>query len=131
MAVRDVEIQGRTFRIRPFAARDGSQVVLKLVGIIGAVQPSGNEAADGVALMGAIGSLPPAEFEWMQSKCLGCVDEHMGDRGYTPILHPDGQWAVVGLEDATPLVVALTLEVATGALADFFSAGQRSQEATR
>lgn len=124
MATRDMEIGGRKFQVRPFGAIEGSRVVMKLVGALGALQSTGDDTKDGAMVLGALGSLSDSDIDYVQRKALGCVDVALEGRGWTPILHEDGSWGVVDLETNAPLVLNLTLAVIVGALADFSAAGQ-------
>ncbi len=120
------ELNGRTFRTRPFHAREGSFIGFKVTGLVApylAGQPAGADAS--TAFMAALSTLPEADFLSLQDKCLRCVDEQL-KAGWTAILHADGSFAVEGMEFDAGLVLSLTLEALMRNLSGFFGAGAPS-----
>lgn len=141
--VTELTLQGRTFRIRPFKAKDGSFIAFKVAGLLGplfsklpALTTAGAPADGGasesaqmvVDLLPALGAitqgLSEADFDYLQGKCLGAIDEQLSGGNWVPILQLGGNaFGVPGLEENTPLVLMLTVRALATNLSGFFAEG--------
>lgn len=130
MAALEVEVAGRTFRIRQFGARDGSFIAFKVAGLVaplmlGASGAGGPEAA-AVNLLpmlgGAIQQLTEADFAYIQGKSLAVLDEKLA-AGWTALLNQNGSFGVPDLEDNAPLALNLTVRALAHNLRGFFADG--------
>lgn len=134
---KDVEISGRTFRIKKFDARTGSFMLIKITGLLAPlfknvdmgklkdvkdVSEVNPEAFNIAGLMSELGNLTEKDFTYVQDKCLQVCGE-MLPAGFAPVLHPDGNFGVAGLEDDTMTVLALTAHTLIFNVKGFFSGG--------
>lgn len=131
----DVEIMGRKFRIKKFDARTGSYMLLKIMGLVTPlfrkvdfdklkdvkdVNDVNIGAIDILGLVTELASLPEKEFNYIQEKCLRVCSELLA-AGPTPVLNENGSFGVLGLEDDTMTVIALTAHTLIFNVKGFFS----------
>lgn len=132
---KDVEINGRTFRIRKFDARTGSFMLLKITGLLAPLFKNLDlsklkeakdasevklEALNIPGLMSELGNLSEKDFEYVQGKCLQVCSELL-PAGPTPVLNSNGTFGVAGIEDDTMTVLALTAHTLIFNVKGFFS----------
>lgn len=128
---KDVEISGRKFRIKKFNAMTGSFMLLKVIGILtplfkGVDIKKFKDAKsledlniDFAEALSGLTSLPEKDFNDIQVKCLNiCFEDLPG--GLTPVLNDNGTFGVIGLEDDTMTVMALTVHVLLFNMMGFF-----------
>ncbi|MBG9773568.1 phage tail assembly chaperone [Brevibacillus laterosporus] len=130
---KDVEINGRKFRVRKFPARVGSFMIIKLTAILapmfaGIKQNLKAKSADDIINMDDIditgvleqlNNLSEKDFDYIQEKALSVCYETL-PAGLTPVLHANGAFGVEDLEDDTVTVMALTVHALTFNLTSFF-----------
>lgn len=120
---KDVEIEGRKFRINRFDALTGSYIAsLLLMQIL----PMGMGKQLGLDNL-TEGSLMKKEtFIELQKDCLKVCQEltNVGNVE-TPmfVMLPDGRWGVEGLQDETTIVLPLAIQTLVFNLSDFFQDG--------
>lgn len=131
MNTKEVQIKGRTFRIKKFGARDGSFIALKVAAILApmfegvdlkqAQEGKGVDTAgvDVFGMVGKLATLPEKDFAHIQGKCLGVCGESLAS-GYVPVLHENGAFGVNDLEEDTVTVMALTAHALIFNLSGFF-----------
>jgi len=123
---KDVEVNGRRFRIGRFDALTGSYITTLL---LMQMLPMGLEdRIPGVSSKGK-SIMDKETFMDIQRDCLKVVSElkPVGD-SIAPMLVmlPDGRWGVMGIEDDTLIVITLTISVLAFNLSDFFQEGALS-----
>jgi hypothetical protein len=127
---KDVEINGRTFRIKKFDAMTGSFMLIKITGIIAPMlkgvdlkklSESDGESFDFdyTIVLAEIGNLSEKDFTYVQEKCLQVCSE-MLSAGMTPVLNKNGTFGVIGLEDDTVTIMALTIHALAFNVKGFF-----------
>lgn len=135
METKDVVVNGRTFRLRKFGARDGSFIAIKVAGLIAPVfkdaslsklaEISSAEEAIGVfdvsRVIGILGDVSEKDFAYLQGKSLAVCSEVLGS-GLVPVLRDNGTFGVQGVEEDAVLVTVLTAHALIYNLAGFFSA---------
>jgi len=117
---KDVEIQGRTFRIKKFPALVGSFMIVKVASIIAPLfrgvnlgkfkEGAKEDALEGFDIIGMIeklSDLTEKDFRYVQEKSLGVCYEVLAS-GISPVLNENGSFGVIGLEEDTMTVLALT-----------------------
>ncbi|SFU71158.1 phage tail assembly chaperone [Alicyclobacillus macrosporangiidus] len=132
---KDVEINGRKFRIRKFSARDGSYILIKVMSILAPmfqgldlnqvqnVKDVSDVASNGLDVFGMIAkliTLSESDFNYIQEKCLRVCSEHLPS-GFVPVLNDNGSFGVLNLEDDTVTVLALTAHALIFNLQSFFA----------
>ena len=132
----DVEISGRKFRIKKFDARTGSFMMIKITGLLAPlfknidlgkfkdVKEASDVKLDAFNISGImteLGSLSEKDFNYVQDKCLQVCSEVL-PAGMTPILNSNGSFGVLGLEEDTMTVLALTAHTLIFNVKGFFSA---------
>ena len=123
---KDVEVNGRRFRIGRFDALTGSYITTLL---LMQMLPMGLEdRIPGVSSKGK-SIMDKETFMDIQRDCLKVVSElkPVGD-SIAPMLVmlPDGRWGIDGIEDDTLIVITLTISVLAFNLSDFFQEGALS-----
>ncbi len=110
-----VTVKGRTFRIRPFSAKQGAFMVVKVSGLLSPIlagmklnnlDESIGEMISFSKITEALTGLTEEEFNYFHDKSLSVVDEKFSS-GFTPVLQANGIYAVNDLEDDMILVLAL------------------------
>jgi hypothetical protein len=132
---KDVEVNGRMFRIRKFDALTGSFMLIKITGLMAPLLKNldmsklknVNEASDVQldafnlpGIMAELGNLPEEDFKYIQGKCLRVCHESLS-AGLTPILNENGSFAVMGLDEDTMTVMALTVHALVFNVKGFFT----------
>lgn len=121
---KDVEINGRKFRIGRFDALEGSYMLFKIVGVISPViakmgVPSASGEVNYTDMLSGITTLSKKDFKEIQLSCLEICAEHL-PAGFAPVLNENGSYGVMGIEKDTPLVLNLTVQALMFNVADFF-----------
>lgn len=113
---KDIDLAGRTWRIRKFDALTGSYVAAKLMGKLGAILAGiagggvNNPAAIATAISEALSSMSKTEFLDLEADALSVVGEVTalsGQEVVLPIRLASGAWGVPGIEDDLLTVMAL------------------------
>jgi hypothetical protein len=137
---KDVEVNGRNFRVRKFDALTGSFMLIKLTGLLAPLlknidlkkldlkEPNTMDEASDINLdafdlpgiMSALGNLPEEDFKYIQGKCLRVCHESLS-AGLTPVLNTNGSFAVMGLDEDTMTVMALTVHALVFNVKGFFT----------
>lgn len=135
---KDVTINERTFRIKKFDARTGSRMVFKIMKIFSSIFDGKDltklkdvkKASDvdlGAFNLGGIinelGNLSDDDFTYIQDNCLKVCSELL-QAGPTPIIDDNGNFAVIGLDDDTMTVLALTAHAVIFNVQGFFQGSQ-------
>lgn len=131
---KDIDINERKFRIKKFSALTGGFMLIKIAGILApffknldlskfkdAKDPSEvNLAALNIpGIMAELGNLSEDDFNYIQKKCLQVCSEMM-PAGLVPILNDNGSFGVIGLEEDTMTVLALTVHTLIFNVKGFF-----------
>lgn len=137
---KDVEINGRKFRIRKFPARSGSFILIKLTTILmpiftslmplfkGGLMKDVKEGSfedfnvdDEVisAVMSQLGNIDEKDFSYIQEQALKVCYESLS-AGPAQVLNDNGTFGVENLEDDTMLVMGLTIHALVFNLTSFF-----------
>ncbi|WP_289141552.1 phage tail assembly chaperone [uncultured Brevibacillus sp.] len=129
---KDVEINGRKFRIRKFPARAGSFMIIKMTTILAplfsSIKPNRNIKAvedvdfDGINIAGVIehlGNISEENFNYIQEQALRVCYESL-PAGLAPVLNDNGTFGVQDLEDDTATVMALTVHAIVFNVTSFF-----------
>ena len=119
-AFKDIEINGRKWRIGSFDALTGSYIVTLL---LMQVLPMGLEAQLGIPMPKNRSLMDKNTFIDLQKDCLKVVSE-VTQVGATvapiPVLLPNGAWGVSGIETDVSTVLALTIHTLLFNISDFF-----------
>ncbi|NOU95590.1 hypothetical protein GC093_20490 [Paenibacillus sp. LMG 31456] len=131
---KDVEINGRTFRIKKFDALTGSFMLIKITGLLAPLVKNMDlgklkgvndvsevdlKAFNIPGIMEGLGSLTEEDFKYVQERSLRVCGE-MLPAGFTPVLNGEGNFGVLGLEDDTMTVLALTTHALVFNVKGFF-----------
>jgi len=133
-----VKIKDREFSIRKFDARTGSFMLVKVTGLLGPMfknldlnkfkKSEGSEDQNDdikltdIDISGAISvlsNLSEQDFNYIQEKCLRVCAE-MLPSGPANVLSENGTFGVIGLEDDTMTVMALTAHALIFNVMSFF-----------
>ncbi|MGG3884354.1 phage tail assembly chaperone [Brevibacillus panacihumi] len=131
---KDVEINGRKFRVKKFSARVGSFMILKLTTILAPLfknvkinvkalnTPDGNPIDDFnlVGFMETLGSISEQDFTYIQDACLRVCYELL-PAGETQVLDNSGNFGVANIEDDTVAVMTLMAHALMFNLSGFFA----------
>ncbi len=126
---KDIDIDGRKFRLGKFDARTGSFMLFKMMGIIAPIFKNiTKETKDKefdiddinlTELMSSIFSLPEKDFKYIQDNCLKATRELLP--GNDPqILDEFGTYGAINVEFDTMLVLNLTVQTLIFNLSGFF-----------
>ncbi|MCM3141658.1 phage tail assembly chaperone [Brevibacillus sp. MER 51] len=129
---KDVEINGRKFRIRKFSARVGSFMMIKMTTILApmfaSIKPNLNAKSvddinvdniDFSGILGQLGNISEKDFDYIQEQALRVCFESL-PAGYTPVLNDNRSFGVADIEDDTATVMALTVHAIAFNLTSFF-----------
>lgn len=131
---KDIEINGRKFRISKFGARDGSYMLIKVTGFLAPMfakidfskmknvkKPEDVDisAIDIPGVIAGLGSLSEEDFSYIQEKCLKVCSEPL-QAGFIPVLNDNGSFGVSNLEDDTITVISLTAHALIFNFTSFF-----------
>lgn len=125
---KDIEINGRTFRLNKMDARTGSYMLFKLTKIItpiiGKIDISKEEInltdLNLEELANSLFDLPEKEFRYIQDNALKVVQEILpGGKPY--ILNKYGEFEALNVEFDIPLVMNLTIQSIIFNVKGFFS----------
>ena len=121
---KDIELQGKKWRINKFDALTGYFIAYKL---LFQILPGGMESQmPGVNLPEGRSLMSKAEFIELQRDCLAVCTQliMVGDvETAIPVLQRGGQWGVDGLETDVVLVFTLTLHCLLFNISGFFEEG--------
>lgn len=123
MNFKDIEINGRNFRLNKLDARTGSYMLFKLTKILTPLLKNlkiDDKKADGLKgfdidkinlteLAEPLFSLPEEEFRYIQDNCLRRVEEIL-PAGATKVLNKLGEFEALDIEYDTALVMNLTVQ---------------------
>lgn len=133
---KNVTINDRQFRIKKFDALTGSIMLFKISGLLaplvesldlgklkGVDDPTKVDLSgfDLPKIMAALGGLSEKDLSYVQEKCLRVCYESL-PAGLSRVLNDDGNFGVIGLENDTMTVLALTVHTIIFNLKGFFSA---------
>ena len=121
---KDVDINGRKFRITRFNALEGSYMLFKIIGVISPLltkKDSLNESGevDYSMMLGGITSLSKKDFKEIQLSCLEICSEHL-QAGFTKVINENGSFGIIGVENDTATILNLTVQALIFNVADFF-----------
>lgn len=122
--IKEIELGDRKFRIKKFDARTGSYMMVKLMGILSPLLgllagPKKEEDINYTETLAPLMKLPEEDFRYIQDKCLGVCYEVLPS-GETKVLDSNNTFAVLGLEDDTATVMALTVHAVMWNISSFF-----------
>lgn len=126
-----VKIKDREFSIRKFDARTGSFMLIKVAGLLAPmfkglkgsnIKNVADGEVSGIDISGAmsvLATLSEQDFDYVQGKCLGVCAELLPS-GPASVLAENGSFGVIGLEDDTMTVIALTAHALIFNVSSFF-----------
>lgn len=128
---KDIEVNGRKFRLNKLNARTGTFMLIKLTKTLAAVMSNidiDKLDSDDLSIkdlnltkvLEPIFDLSEEEFSYIQDNCLKTVEELL-PAGSQPILDNNGQWGVLNIEFDMALVMNLTLQSLWFNLQGFFA----------
>ena len=121
---KDIEIQGRRWRIRKMDARTASYWLNKIMLTSGSAKSQGEFSAAAAKMLGGMSKADYADF---QNDCLSVcfeLQEMQGQIVPMPVLRIDGSWNVEGLDYDLQTVMELTMSgFVAGVSDDFFDEG--------
>jgi hypothetical protein len=127
---KDIEINGRKFRLGKFDARTGSYMLFKLVGILTPIFKNIDTKKDVkdiniddinlTEVLSSFTSLPEIDFKYIQDNCLRTVKELLP--GNAPqVLDEFGNYGILDAEYDTMLILNLTVQALIFNVSGFFS----------
>lgn len=132
MSYKDVEVNGRKFRIKKFPARTGSFVLIKLTTILApilvSIKPNLKaETVDDIeigdidltGILEHLGNISEKDFSYIQDQALRVCYELLPS-GLAPVLNQNGSFGVTDIEDDTAAVMELTIHALGFNLTSFF-----------
>lgn len=128
---KDIEVNGRKFRLNKLNARTGTFMLIKLTKTLAAVMSNidiDKLDSDDLSIkdlnltkvLEPIFDLSEEEFSYIQDNCLKTVEELL-PAGPQPIFDNNGQWGVLNIEFDMALVMNLTLQSLWFNLQGFFA----------
>ena len=118
---KDIEVEGRNFRLNKMNARTGSFMLFKLIKIITPIfkdlkldniEDIKDISLDDLNLtevMSSIFDLPEKEFRYIQDNCLMVITEKL-PAGDAPVLNKNGTFGVMNIEHDIALLMNLTVQ---------------------
>ncbi|GED34034.1 hypothetical protein P9G84_22355 [Brevibacillus centrosporus] len=132
MSYKDVEVNGRKFRVKKFPARVGSFMIIKLTAILApmlaSIKPSPSaksvedvnlENLDITGIMGHLSSVSEKDFTYIQDQALRVCFELL-PAGPARVINEDGSFGIEDIEDDTATIMALTVHALGFNLSSFF-----------
>lgn len=130
---KDIEINGRTFRLKKLDARTGSYMLFKLVKILTPIfkgikfedvkknikEDVKEDDINITELMSSIFDLPENEFRYIQDNCLRVVEELL-PAGPANVLDNYGNYGILNIEFDTMLLMNLTVQSLIFNVSGFF-----------
>lgn len=125
---KDIEINGRKFRIKKFSARTGSFILFKMTTLLApllkGMSPNINASLENVDVNKMIENLmslhiSEQDFDYLQSKSLQVCYELL-PAGPAPVLNEYGDFGVLDLEDDLATVMSLTIQALAFNMTSFF-----------
>ena len=127
---KDIEINGRRFRLNKLNARTGTYMLLKITKILPPILENldfDKLDSDNInfkdlnltKVLSPIFDMDEKEFNYIQDNCLKVVEEIL-PAGPQPVLDNNGQWGVINIEFDMALVMNLTLQSLWFNLQGFF-----------
>jgi hypothetical protein len=126
---KNIEVDGRKFKLTKMDARTGSYMLFKLMKIItpifknikqDSLEDASMEDLNLTELFSSLFDLPRDEFEYIQDSCLKVVYETL-KAGEQPVIDKTGNWGVIDIEYDTSLVMQLTIQSLIFNVKGFFS----------
>lgn len=128
---KDIEVNGRKFRLNKLNARTGTYMLLKITKILPTILESLDfDKLDSddlnfkdlnlTKVLSPIFDLSEEEFNYIQDNCLKTVEELL-PAGPQPVLNNNGQWGVSNIEFDMALVINLTVQSLWFNLQGFFA----------
>lgn len=120
---KDIEINGRNFRLQKMNARTGCFIMFKLMKLLPAIIENldldkvdfDNLSLDTLKnlnlteMLEPVFEMPEKEFRYIQDNCLKVTYESL-PAGLQPILQKNNDWGVNNIENNTGLVMNLTIQ---------------------
>lgn len=125
---KDIEINGRQFRIKKFSARTGSFIIVKMTTLLApllkGINPNVSASLDNIDIDSMIENLisldiSEKDFDYLQGKALQVCYELL-PAGPAPVLNENGTFGVSDLEDDVAAVMSLTIQSLAFNLTSFF-----------
>lgn len=134
---KDIDVNGRIFRINKFDARKGSFMLFKILKILSPVIKSidieniteelkndgeNNDILKSIDINEIVDSLCDLEeedFRYIQDSCLQVIEEMLPARN-APVLNKYGEYEVEGVEQDTGLIMNLTIQSLMFNVSGFF-----------
>lgn len=126
---KDIEIEGRHFRLNKMNARTGSYMLFKVISIVSPIIKNINldqleeinvEDLNLTELLSSLFNLEEKDFNYIQDNCLKVVEEIL-PAGPARVLDEYGNFGVLDMEFNTPLILNLTVRSLIFNVQDFFS----------
>ena len=127
---KDIEVNGRKFRLNKLNARTGTYMLLKITKILPPILENINlDKLDSdnlnfkdlnlTKVLSPIFDMEEKEFTYIQDNCLKAIEELL-PAGPQQVLYNNGQWGVSDIEFNTVLVMNLTIQSLWFNLQGFF-----------
>lgn len=127
---KDIDINGRKFRLGKFDARTGSYMLFKLIGMLSPIFKNIDSSKDIkdisiedinlTELLSGLTSLPEKDFRYIQDNCLRTIKELLP--GNAPqVLDEYGNYGILNAEYDTMLILNLTAQALIFNVTGFFS----------
>jgi hypothetical protein len=113
---KDIDYEGRKWRIKKFDAMTGSYIAYKLMA---EALPMGIGAKAGIPVPKSSKIMSKQDFIEFQRDCLSVCYEVL-PVGLTPVLDGSGSFAVIGIEHDVKTVMMLTIQALTFNISSFF-----------
>ncbi|HBJ2623551.1 hypothetical protein FC831_14485 [Clostridium botulinum] len=131
---KDIEINGRNFRLKKLDARTGSFMLFKIMKILPSILENINldkldpenlsinnlKDLNLTQMLNPIFELPEEEFRYIQDNCLKVIYEIL-PAGLQSVLNKNNEWGVLDIENDTGLVMNLTIQSLAFNLMGFFA----------
>lgn len=128
MAFKDIEINGRKFRLNKLNARTGSFMLVNMIGILTpliknvkkeSLKNMNLEDVNITEIAEQLSDIPETKFRYIQDNLLQIISELL-PAGGQPILTKDLTWGVLNIEFDMSLVMNLTIQSLVFNLSGFF-----------
>jgi hypothetical protein len=125
---KDIEVEGRKFRLNKLDARTGSYMTFKLVGILTplfknidleSLEDLKLNDLNIIEMSSSLFKLSEDDFRFVQDNCLQVVDELL-PAGLQKVLDKSGKWGVLDIEFDAALVMNLTIQSLVFNVTGFF-----------
>ncbi|WNF07269.1 phage tail assembly chaperone [Brevibacillus borstelensis] len=128
VSYKDVEVNGRKFRVKKFTARVGSFMIVKLTSLLAPIFSSirsntgddfNVEDMDIAGILGQLSNISEKDFDYIQEQALKVCYEHLPS-GLAPVLNENGTFGVLDLEEDAATIMTLTIHALGFNLTSFF-----------